>query len=314
MKEQLVVGIVQPTLRPPTESPLEATSRVSRMMRDAAARNQQSASSRPSSPTCSSIDIFVLPEICPIGYSEDTFARFLPSTLEIQELYHQIGEEMKCTAQACQCYVCYGSIGWKHTSDDKSLEYFIRQKVVSSEGILVASYDKIYLCDYGDCNETRLFTPGNQVCTFECQGWKLGLLICADIRYPRLSQEIVLHGYCHDREETTNIPPSSILNTCQVILQPACFSRDLSFRTWKSFRETRAIENSVFWIGSNYSGSSYGESSVTPPWVDDDHEPIVYDTQSGVYKVALDKCAVEWARTEMSYYRYLIHDRSYSKS
>ncbi len=287
MKEQLVVGIVQPALRAPAESPLDATIRVARMMRDAVANTKAPVSSLPSSSETSLIDLFVLPEMCPVGYSEDTFARFLPSTSEIQALYHQIDDEMKNTATACQCYVCYGTIGWNRTTDDTNFDYFIRQKVVNSEGTMVACYDNIYLCDYGDCNETRFFTPGQTICTFECHGWRLGLMICADIRYARLSRQVVLNGYYNDIERRPNDLPSSVLSTCQVILQPSCFSRDLSFRTWKSFRETRAVENSVYWIGSNYSGTSY--------------------------KVVLEKRAVEWARNEMPYYRYLIQDRFYSK-
>lgn len=141
------------------------------------------------------------------------------------------------------------------------------------------------MCDYGDCNERRYFTPGKHLCCFECHGWKLGVMICADIRYTILSRKLVLgdnnnnndndSGNFHNANDnkstinttTTTASLLSVFDTCQVLLQPACFSRDISFYSWKSFKETRAIENSAYFLGVNYAGSYYGESSVTPPWV-----------------------------------------------
>jgi len=235
-------------------------------------------------------------------------------------MYHQIDQEMEDTARICQAFVCYGTIGWeddnyescKTSSEHQNNTFYIRQKVVNSSGLLVASYDKIHLCDYGDCRETRFFTPGRDVSSgsFDCQGWKLGLIVCADIRYPLLCRQVVLNDYIQE----DSLPPSSVLDTCQVILQPACFSRDLSFRTWKSFRETRAVENAVYFVGTNYAGSYYGESSVIPPWVDENHEPLIWNTESGVFEAVLEKDALLWAREQMPYYRFLIQDRFYPKS
>jgi nitrilase len=157
----------------------------------------------------------------------------------------------------------------------------------------------MYLCDYGDCNEKRFFTPGESLTTFVCQGWQIGIMVCADIRYPMLCRQLASIS-CIEREKGQR---SSVLDTCQLILPPACFSRDLSFRTWKSFRETRAVENGVYLVATNYAGDYYGECSVTPPWVDDDHEPREWNNESGVYRAVLEKSAVQWARENMPYYR-----------
>ena len=319
MKERLVIGIVQPELRSNDESPLQATKRICTMMID---RNTISTEDESSSSSSSSknIDLFVLPELCPVGYSEDTFQKYLPINTQIKTMYQQIDDEMIETAKLCQSFICYGTIGWDDDDDDttddnierEEQRYYIRQNVIDPTGSLVASYNKIYLCDYGDCNETRFFTPGSfenaSNGIFICHGWKIGIIICADIRYPLLSRQVVLDGTYHPHHPNEN-ENESIFDTCQVILQPACFSRDLSFRTWKSFRETRAVENSVYFVALNYAGSYYGESSVTPPWVDENHEPIVCNTESGIFESTLEKSAVKWAREEMPYYRYMIRDQ-----
>ncbi|KAG7357122.1 hypothetical protein IV203_001810 [Nitzschia inconspicua] len=127
-------------------------------------------------------------------------------------------------------------------------------------------------------------------------------MICADIRYPLLCRRLAL-----EPSSEQNDSPSA-LNTCQVVLQPACFSRDLSFRTWKSFRETRAVENGVYFVATNYAGDYYGESSVTPPWVDEDHEPKVWGIEPNIFRTVLEKETVQKARESMPYYRYLIRD------
>ena len=68
----------------------------------------------------------------------------------------------KCemATQDLGCCICYGTIGRK----DDSLEqkHTIRQVVVDSTGLVICMYDKIHLCDYGDCAETRYFEPGDR--------------------------------------------------------------------------------------------------------------------------------------------------------
>lgn len=51
---------------------------------------------------------------------------------------------------------------------------------VLSEGREVATYAKQELPNYQVFDERRYFTPGQEVCVFEVDGFKLGLLICED--------------------------------------------------------------------------------------------------------------------------------------
>ena len=162
--------------------------------------------------------------------------------------------EMALGAKECHACICYGTIGWKEVDANSEPQYTIQQKVVNPSGEIIAAYDKIYLCDYGDCNETRFFTPGSSLSSFVCQGWQIGIMVCADSRYPTLCRDLASSICIKEIKENQPASPS-VLSTCQVILQPACFSRDLSFRTWKSFRETRAVENGVYLVENKTGGT-----------------------------------------------------------
>jgi predicted amidohydrolase len=287
------VCALQLALRPPQESPLDALIRVQRQMEAVAATD--------------SVDLFVLPELAPIGYSEDTFVKFLPLNATNQAMFQEFDRFFQVTARKLHSYICYGTIGWSYENHNGMVQMgiprlFIRQIVVDRLGTQIACYDKSYLCNYGACAESRFFQPGpaslptsfavysrDRSCSF-----RFGLLLCSDMRYPYLARTLA----------------ADIEHRVDCILQPSCFSRDCSFRTWASFRETRAVENSVFWIGINYAGPVYGETSIVPPFVDDDHEPITLDCEEGYVIGRVARSTLEYARTTFPFYRNLLMEES----
>jgi len=281
-EDVLVIGVVQCPLRPDEQDPLEATSKTVQLMKQATTSNQ------------SKIDLFVLPELAPIGYSEDTFQRYLPNTRENQELHHKIHELVVDAAVELHAYICYGTIGVvcdtiAATFMEKQ-HFTIRQVVIDPTGTTVAMYDKMLLCDYGDCAETRFFTPGKELVSFSIHSFHIGILLCADMRNPIYGRTLAAK------------------HKVDIILQAAAFSRDFSFRTWKSFRETRAVENSVYWVGVNYSGGNYGETSFTEPWVDEEHEPQVMRCESGVLVGIVKRKTLDHVRVTMPYYKLLCEE------
>lgn len=56
--------------------------------------------------------------------------------------------------------------------------------VVSKDGELIASYRKNHL--FTEDDEPKYYSAGETLTTFEIEGWKCGLSICFDIRFPRL--------------------------------------------------------------------------------------------------------------------------------
>ena len=97
-------------------------------------------------------------------------------------------------------------------------------------------------------------------------------------------------------------------HNCDIILQPAAFSRDISFRTWQSFRETRAVENSVYFVAVNYSGCNFGSTSFIEPWVDENHEPEVLGIEEGVLVGKVKRDVLEKVRREFPYYGQLMNE------
>jgi predicted amidohydrolase len=295
--DKLTVCLVQPRLREDEDTPLQATDQVVALMQAAACHCQGQQQH---------IDLFVLPELCPVGYSEDTFANYLPSNSNqtAQAMYHQIDEKLKQAAVSLHSYICYGTIGWKqleqHPEEEDGrqcqLQYFIRQVVVDPNGHQIASYDKGHLCDYGACAETRFFTPGESVVSFQIIGkhhWKFGIIICADMRYPNLCRTLTRD---HDHQ-------------VDVILQPACFARDISFATWKAFATTRAVENGVYFVACNYAGDNFGASSITPPWVNENgndttHLPQVMNNTAGYMIHTLERAVLHHARTTLPFHKH----------
>jgi nitrilase len=261
----LKIGAVQPPLRSSEEDPIEHTrNRILPLLKQG-----------------TNVDLYVLPELSPIGYTQDTFDRYLRRP----EIQQEIDVILAEAAREIKVYIAYGRIA---SVDGES--FTIQHCVLDDKGTVVARYDKQLLCNYGDCAETKYFTAGTDLCSFDCKGFCVGLLICADMRNPTWSRQLVKH------------------HKVDMILQPAAFSRDISFRTWKSFRETRAVENSVYWVGVNYAGNYYGNSAIVPPWVDEDCEPSMLGTQEGVLEATIRRDVLNEVRTSMPYYQLLLRE------
>ena len=95
-----------------------------------------------------------------------------------------------------------------------------------------------------------MFEPGSKLAVFDAFGVKVGLMICADMRYPELARELAVE------------------HQVDLVLHPCAFSRDASFHSWHQFVIARALENQIYWLSLNYSGENFGASIFAPPWID----------------------------------------------
>lgn len=398
VSDRLRIGIVQTSLRSESISPLESAKRAEELIR--------SSVSSASSASCSiitaepPIDLFILPELSPFGYSQETFKTYLKPILDdttvnrttttttitsddcsssrtsactsctiasgkeastssssekndnnnmyyegkshhdtpmcigrFQKLLSQIEERFVLLAIELNCFICFGTIGVVNqdvnnssaTSDQDHMnrdrnsimnndkctqqqqheegvrkegnhrpKFTIRQLVVGPTGEHVTHYDKIHLCNYGDCSESRYFTAGSMqnLSSFNCRGFQVGISICADIRNPILYHRLVSK------------------HKVDVLLQPAAFSRDISFATWESFRVTRAVENSSYFVGVNYAGDNYGESSLVGPWVDESKEwkPSKMGNEEGVLVKSILRKALNHVRQTMPFHQRVLNE------
>lgn len=274
---ELKLCAIQPALRQSGESPIDAIKAILAAIDIVASKHN--------------IDVFILPELAPVGYSMDTFKNFLPVTATMRTMYQKMDDAFASKAKKLNVFISYGTIGWMDTPDE-SLAFYIRQCVVDRKGILVSTCDKINLCDYGDYNESKFFKPGvGRQVIFTVNGFVCGTVFASDVVYPEVCRDLARdHGV-------------------DVILQPSACLRDSSFRSWRSFRESRAIENSVYFMGVNYGGESFGGSCFVPPWMDNINEPIELGTAVGFLTVTAQRGVLDQFRTNLPFYKKLMKER-----
>lgn len=105
--------------------------------------------------------------------------------------------------------------------------------VFDADGQEIARYSKLHPFSFGD--ENKYFMPGEGICTFMWQGFKVSPFICYDLRFPEPFRTAVDHGA-----------------TLFVVIANWPQQRDLH---WEIFLQARAIENQAYVVGINRCGS-----------------------------------------------------------
>jgi deaminated glutathione amidase len=129
--------------------------------------------------------------------------------------------------------------------------------VFDPEGRLTAVYRKIHLFDVevgGHVyRESEAEEPGDEPVIVEAEGWKVGLSVCYDVRFPELFRILAVEG-------------------AQLLTLPAHFTLYTGKDHWHVLLRARAIENQCYvaaaaQVGETRSGRpSYGRSLIADPW------------------------------------------------
>jgi deaminated glutathione amidase len=129
--------------------------------------------------------------------------------------------------------------------------------VFAPDGALLATYRKIHLFDVDvagvSYRESEAEEPGAEPVVVEAEGWRVGLSICYDLRFPELYRVLALRG-----AELLTVPSHFTLHT----------GRD----HWEVLLRARAIENQAYVVAAAQVGEtrpgrpSYGRSLVVDPW------------------------------------------------
>jgi len=106
--------------------------------------------------------------------------------------------------------------------------------IIDKDGKIIATYRKTHLFKAGEFDECAHFTPGNELVTANIDGWKLGVMICYDLRFPELARTLALRDI-----------------HLLVVSAAWPFPRDSH---WKTLLYARAIENQLFVVGANRVG------------------------------------------------------------
>jgi predicted amidohydrolase len=128
--------------------------------------------------------------------------------------------------------------------------------VFDPEGEIAAVYRKIHMFDVevGGVvyRESESEEPGDGPVSCEVEGWKLGLTVCYDLRFPELYRILAVEG-------------------ADLVTVPAAFTLFTGKDHWELLLRARAVENQCYVLAANEWGvvegkASYGRSSIVDPW------------------------------------------------
>lgn len=198
-------------------------------------------------------------------------------------------------------WVLIGSLAVK--TNDPVGRFANRSFLISAQGQLVASYDKIHMFDVKvseseTYQESAGYRPGTDSVLAETPIGAIGMSICYDIRFPHLYRDLAKAG-------------------AEILIIPAAFSPVTGAAHWEPLLRARAIETGCYVLAPAQTGThvatigkqrkTYGHSMVIDPWGE-----ILLDagTEPGVHFVDLDLKNVTKARGRVP---SLSLDRPYSR-
>ena len=122
---------------------------------------------------------------------------------------------------------------------------FNRAVFITDKGEIISHYDKTHL--FKMMGEDRYFSVGNEFSVFEYNGWKIGINICYDIRFPEAQRSLYHQGV-------------------ELIILPAAWPH-ARIDVLKKLSYARAIENQCYFIALNQASASlenksYGGNSM----------------------------------------------------
>jgi omega-amidase len=179
-------------------------------------------------------DIIILPETFTSGFSMNP--EHLAETMNGQSVQWMSEIAKKTSAAIC------GSLIIK----DKG-QFFNRFVFAKPDGEIL-HYDKRHLFSIG--GEKSVFTAGNERIIINYLGWRIGLYVCYDLRFP---------VWCRNRKDTD----------LMLFTANWPFSRSI---VWNTLLKARAIENQVYVAGVNRIGKDgngikyLGESQLINPY------------------------------------------------
>ena len=132
-----------------------------------------------------------------------------------------------------------------------------RSVLIDKTGKIRAHYDKIHMYDVVLSKrekyfESKTFSAGKKIKSFNLPWGKLGLSICYDLRFPNMYRKLSKAG-------------------CDYISIPSAFTETTGKRHWHSLLKARAIENFCYIFapaqgGTHYNGrKTFGHSMIISP-------------------------------------------------
>jgi len=131
-------------------------------------------------------------------------------------------------AAKCGIAVCCG------VSERVEDAIYNSQVLVDSDGSLIGHYRKAHLFNAEPVNEERFLRAGDKLVTAQIGDFKIGLMICYDIRFPEMARALALGGV-------------------DVFLVSAAWP-EVRVGHWRTLLAARAIENQAYVAAANLCG------------------------------------------------------------
>lgn len=182
------------------------------------------------------VNFVMFPELFAIGFRHSDYSRVGPGVPgPTTEFLSELAEELGVFAVAS---------GIERGEE----RYYNTLALADPSGDIRGIYRKIHPFQ----EEREVFDGGDTVTLFDCDGIKVGVQICYDIRFPEVSRRLALEG-------------------ADLILMPAAFPDPRSTH-WNVLVEARAVENQLYMAAANRIGwgfdkkTYFGHSQVVDPW------------------------------------------------
>ena len=184
----------------------------------------------------SKLDIFILGELFNTGYDLKKVKNRAENQNEILQFVKKITKKYSLTS-------IFGSLGEVKNGKLYNSSYYI------DNGSITKKYKKIHL--FTLTGEDKYFSSGSKIQIVEYKGWKIGLSICYDLRFPELFVQL--------RK-----------NDVDLFVLPANWPQK-RIDHWLNLNKSRAIENQAYMIAVNRVGIENnikfgGNSVVFSPW------------------------------------------------
>jgi len=165
-----------------------------------------------------------------------------------------IQDALAAAARTHRVWVIGGTLPLKCGEPERVLN---ANGVWSPDGVLAARYDKIHLFRYDNgrerYDEGRVLRAGEAPVAVDVDGWRVGLSVCYDLRFPELYRALME-------------PP------CDVLSVPSAFTYPTGQAHWELLLRARAVENQCYVIAAAQGGThengrrTWGHSLVVDPW------------------------------------------------
>lgn len=201
--------------------------------------------------------LVVLPECFACFGSRDKVQTEIAEKLDHGPIQSALSE----LAKRYNKWIVAGTVPIKPTDvndgESDSQKFYAACLVYNNDGVRVSRYDKIHLFDVsvndntGRYKESATTLPGENVVTFDSPWGTVGQIVCYDVRFPELIQQ---------------------MPQLDVLVVPSAFTRRTGEAHWHALLQARSIENQCYVVASDQTGvhnngrETYGNSCIYSPW------------------------------------------------